>query len=71
MLAAETEERLEHRHRRVPAVDPERELVQVGLEVLAAHAVVDAFFAALDRPDPDLPLLAESKALRARLAAAK
>ncbi len=37
----------------------------------AARAELDAFFAALDRPDPDLPLLAEAKALRARLAAVK
>ncbi len=32
-----------------------------------ARAELDAFFAALDRPDPDLPLLAESKALCRRL----
>jgi hypothetical protein len=39
-LAAEAEERLEGRHRRALPIEPERELVQVGLEVLGAHPVV-------------------------------
>ena len=36
----EAEEGLEGRHRRAPAVEAEGELVEVGLEVIVADAVV-------------------------------
>ena len=42
MGPCQAEQRLERGHRRAAAVEPERELVKVGLQVLVLNAVVGA-----------------------------
>ena len=40
MRSCKPEQRLERGHRRAASVEPERELVQIGLQVLGVHAMV-------------------------------